>query len=623
MDKKQLIGFVLIFIILIAINFINKPSEEELAQQKKMQDSIALVQQQKNDIKSTDSSINFQNTDSISPDSNMVSDKDKLTYASFASYAMGKEKEFTLENENLLITFTNKGGKIKDVILKKYNSWLEDENHEKIVKPVELLNNPNDNFEFTLPVSDALNGNIKTGNIYFETDVSSDKITFKIQDAKGVFFKQTYTLNPDSYELEYSIEQFGLNLNNDNNIKLNWDVYLMPLEKAQQYENTYSTLFYKTESKVKHLSYTSKDDEKVDKNKILWVSNVNQFFNTTLMTSDNPFQSADFEVISHDKDEKVDYLKICKSNLEFPPTDNFKMKFLLAPNEFNLLKSYGSDLDMVIAYGWNIFGSINRWIIRPFFLFLNNIVGSMGIAIIILIFIIKGLLYPLNYKMLMSSTKMQVLKPEIDKIKEKTKDDTQQQQIKTMELYRKYGVSPFGGCLPMVLQMPIWFALFRFFPATIEFRHVPFLWADDLSSYESIAYLPFNIPMYGSHVSLFALLWGISSVIYAHYNMKTMDMGAGSSQTQAMKYMQYIMPVFFIVFFNSYASGLNVYMFFSNLFTILQTIITKRFIIDEDKVRAKLELKKDKPKKKSSFSQRLEEAMKQQQALADQKKKGK
>ena len=223
--------------------------------------------------------------------------------------------------------------------------------------------------------------------------------------------------------------------------------------------------------------------------------------------------------------------------------------------------------------------------------------------------------------MLLSSTKMAVLKPEIQKIKDKYKDDNQQTQVKTMELYRKYGVSPFGGCLPMILQMPIWFALFRFFPAAIEFRHVPFLWADDLSSYESIAYLPFSIPMYGQHVSLFALLWGISSVIYAHYNMKNMDMG--TTQNPAMKYMQYVMPLFFIVFFNSYASGLTIYMFFSNLFTILQTIITKRFILDEEKIREKLEIKKAKPKKKSKFATRLEEAMKQQQAMAEQKKKGK
>ena len=623
MDKKQIIGFVLIFILLIGINYINKPSEEELALQKKMQDSIAMVNQAKQNLNIQDSTSTFQSTSNSGNDSTVVSDKDRTMYASFASFAVGEEKEFTLENEKLKVTFTNKGGKIKSVLLKQYESWLEGENHEKIVKPVELINNPGDKFEYLLPVPEALNNKLSTANLFFNTDVKNDRITFKIEDAKGVHFTQTYVLKPDSYELTYDIDQFGLDVNDNNKVKLNWEVHLMPLEKARQYESTYSTLFYKSDKNVEHLSYTSKDEEIENVNKIQWVSNVNQFFNSTLIGDENKFNNAEFEVIVPDKKAKVDYLKICRTKLEFPATDNFKMKLLLAPNEFELLKTYDNELEMVISYGWNIFGAINRWVIRPMFLFLNDMVGSMGFAIIVLIFIIKGLLYPLNYRMLMSSTKMQVLKPEIDKMKEKFKDDTQQQQIKTMELYRKYGVSPFGGCLPMLLQMPIWFALFRFFPASIEFRHVPFLWANDLSSYESIAYLPFNIPMYGSHVSLFALLWGISSVIYAHYNMKTMDMGAGTSQTQAMKYMQYVMPIFFIVFFNSYASGLNVYMFFSNLFTILQTIITKRFIIDEEKVREKLEVKKEKPKKKSKFAQRLEDAMKQQQALAEQRKKGK
>jgi len=337
------------------------------------------------------------------------------------------------------------------------------------------------------------------------------------------------------------------------------------------------------------------------------------------MKGSEPFGGDKLEVIVPGKKEKVNYLKICKSTLQIPKSNDYKMAFYIGPNEYDNLKAYGNDLEMAIGFGWSIFGAINRHVIRPMFLFLSGLVGSMGLAIIILIFIIKGLLYPLNYKMLLSSTKMAVLKPEIQKIKDKYKDDNQQVQIKTMELYRKYGVSPFGGCLPMILQMPIWFALFRFFPAAIEFRQQPFLWAPDLSSYEAIAYLPFNIPMYGSHVSLFALLWGISSVIYAHYNMKNMDMG--TQQNPAMKYMQYLMPIFFIVFFNSYASGLTVYMFFSNLFTIAQTIITKNFILDEKKIREKLELKSAKPKKKSKFAQKLEEAMKQQQMERNRKGK--
>ena len=621
MDKKQLIGFVLIFGLLMAINFINKPSKEDL-QKQKLQDSLALVNKiVKDEAVDVPKTLAAENT-ILTPGPDTLADaKSQLVYGPLALFSTGEEKEFKLENEDIEITFSNKGGRIKNVRLKKYESWLEGKNHEKIVNPVELLNYPADKFEYSLPVTGAQNNNVNSENLYFDVTQNSNEITFQVSGNNGVSFLQKYTLQDKGYEINYEIVHTGLNLAKDDKLTLNWEVYLKGLEKAIQYEKTYTTLYFKTAKEVDHLSFSGNDEEEDAISQIEWVSNVNQFFNSTLMKKDQQFKSAKFEVVVPGEDEETDYLKICRSKLEFPETDNFKMSFFVGPNEFNTLKSYKNDLEMVVSFGWNIFGTINRWVVRPLFLFLFDIVGSMGIAIIVLIFIIKGLLYPLNYKMLLSSSKMQALKPEIDKLKEKYKDDAQQTQLKTMELYRKYGVSPFGGCLPMLLQMPIWIALFRFFPAAIEFRQVPFLWAPDLSSYESIAYLPFNIPMYGNHVSLFAMLWGISSVIYAHYNMKNMDMG--TSQNAAMKYMQYIMPVFFIVFFNSYASGLNVYMFFSNLFTILQTIVTKRFIIDEEKIRAKLELQFEKPKKKSKFTQRLEDAMKQQQELAEKKKRGK
>ncbi|MBK7094960.1 MAG: membrane protein insertase YidC [Saprospiraceae bacterium] len=621
MDKKQLIGFVLIFGLLMAINFINKPSKEEI-ERNNVQDSLALVQK-KTPVRDTESAKTLSDAKTIAAaaDDTLADAKSQLLFGSLASFSKGQEKEFKLENEDIEVTFSNKGGRIKNVRLKKYESWLEDKDHKKLVNPIELLNYPADKFEYILPVSGAQNNNVNSSELFFEVSESNNEINFRVDSKTGVVFSQTYKLDPKGYKIDYQINQSGLNLSKDDKLTLKWEVYLKGLEKALQYEKTYTTLYYKDAKDVDHLSFSSNDEEKEAISQIEWVSNVNQFFNSTLMKTDQQFQNAKFEVAVPGEDEVTDYIKICKTRLEFPETENFKMQFYVGPNEFKALKAFENDLEMVVSFGWNIFGAINRWVIRPMFLFLFDIVGSMGLAIIILIFIIKGLLSPLNHKMLLSSSKMQALKPEIDKLKEKHKDDAQQIQLKTMELYRKYGVSPFGGCLPMLLQMPIWIALFRFFPAAIEFRQVPFLWAPDLSSYESIAYLPFNIPMYGSHVSLFALLWGISSVIYAHYNMKNMDMG--TSQNQAMKYMQYIMPVFFIVFFNSYASGLNVYMFFSNLFTILQTTITKRFFIDEEKIRAKLELQKEKPKKKSKFTQRLEDAMKQQQELAEKKKKGK
>ena len=625
MDKKQILGFVLIFALLIIMQIMNKPSKEEIAK-KKMQDSIAMVEKQK--AVETNKELIDSNSNSDQKQAKAVSD-DSLTqkqtntiFGPFAGSSTGKEEEVVLENEDIKITFSNKGGRITNVWLKKYTKWLEDKDHKKVVEPLELLNYPKDKFEYILPVQGAQNSKVKTSDLYFKTEKSNNQVKFYVTGANGVSFTQTYKIKDKGFHIDYNVSHSGLDISDDNKIKFVWDVHLGKLEKASDYEKRYSALYYKSGEKVDHLSYMKTDEEDFKGEKIDWVSNSNQFFNSTLMKVTEDFSGSKLEqIVPDDKEVDADYLKICKTRLYLPESNNIDMAFYIGPNEFDNLKAYNDDLEMIIPFGWSIFGAINRWVIRPMFLFFSNILGSMGLGIILLIFIIKGLLYPLNYKMLLSSTKMAVLKPEIQKIKDKYKDDNQQTQVKTMELYRKYGVSPFGGCLPMILQMPIWFALFRFFPAAIEFRHIPFLWADDLSSYESIAYLPFSIPMYGQHVSLFALLWGISSVIYAHYNMKNMDMG--TTQNPAMKYMQYVMPLFFIVFFNSYASGLTVYMFFSNLFTIIQTIVTKKFILDEEKIREKLEIKKAKPKKKSKFAARLEEAMKQQQAMAEQKKKGK
>ncbi len=624
MDKKQILGFVLIFALLIVMQIMNKPTKEDI-EKKKMQDSIAMVESQKaselnKEFKADSNKYSIQNkVTSVSGDS-IFQKQPNATFGPFSNSATGKKEEVVLENDDIKITFSNKGGRITKVWLKKYTKWLEDENHNKVVEPLELLNYPKDKFEYILPVQGALNNKIKTSDLYFKTEKGNNQVKFTVSGTNGISFTQIYKIKDKGFHVDYTVSHSGLDISDDNKIKFIWDVYLGKLEKAYTYEKRYSSLFYKDPEAVDHLSYMKSDKTEKQGDKIEWVSNVNQFFNSTLMKVTEDFTGGTFEqIVPDDKKEIKDYLKICKTRLYLPENNDINMAFYIGPNEFDNLKAYNNDLEMIIPFGWNIFGAINRWVIRPMFLFFSNILGSMGLGIILLIFIIKGLLYPLNYKMLLSSTKMAVLKPEIQKIKDKYKDDSQQVQIKTMELYRKYGVSPFGGCLPMILQMPIWFALFRFFPAAIEFRHIPFLWADDLSSYESIAYLPFNIPMYGQHVSLFALLWGISSVIYAHYNMKNMDMG--TTQNPAMKYMQYVMPLFFIVFFNSYASGLTIYMFFSNLFTILQTIITKRFILDEDKIREKLEFKKSKPKKKSKFAQKLEEAMKQQQAMAEKKKK--
>ena len=270
----------------------------------------------------------------------------------------------------------------------------------------------------------------------------------------------------------------------------------------------------------------------------------------------------------------------------------------------------------VISFGSSIFGGINRWVIRPLFDFLSSFIGNMGISILVLTLIVKLLVYPLTYKMLVSNVKMQVLKPELEKMKAKLKDDSQAQQVQQMKMYQEYGASPLGGCLPMVLQMPIWFALYRFFPASIQFRQESFLWASDLSTYDVLTKIPEWIPFMQGHISLFAVLWAITTVIYAYYNSKHNDYSA----QPMMKYFQYVMPVMFLGFFNSFASGLTAYLLFSNTFNIAQTIITKNFLIDHDKLKAKMDANKKKPKKTTGFSARLQDALKEQQKQKAKKK---
>jgi YidC/Oxa1 family membrane protein insertase len=292
---------------------------------------------------------------------------------------------------------------------------------------------------------------------------------------------------------------------------------------------------------------------------------------------------------------------------------SYDMTWYIGPNEFERLRAHDLDMEDIVPFGWSIFGTINRWVVRPIFSFLSNFIGNKGIVILFLTLIVKSLVYPLTYKMLYSQSKMGALKPQMAKLREKYKDDQQKVQMETMKIYREYGVNPAGGCFPMVLQMPIWFALYRFFPASIEFRQASFLWANDLSSYDVFFRLPFEIPFLGDHLSLFTFLWAISMVVYTYYNSKIMDM---NSINPMMKYMQYMMPLMFIFFFNSYASGLTCYLLFSNLMNITQTLVTKNYLINNDKILAELDANKKKPKKKGGFQQRLEKAMQEQQKIA-------
>ncbi|MEM7105194.1 MAG: membrane protein insertase YidC [Bacteroidota bacterium] len=619
MDRNTITGLVLIFFLLMAMSWFQRKSPEEIERMQFVQDSLRMEQLRLDSLEKLGEQPNISTFEEDSKFGDLSdSVKNRMLsseFGAFAESANGTEKEVVLENELIRIVFNTKGAKIKEVLLKEYSKFAREEDGsygEKV--PLKLLEDEKNKFEYILPVSSAESNYVYTSDLYFTANTSSDRVVFRANAGDGRYFEQTFKLNSNSYLIDHDIRFVGMErvlTRTEKSIKLNWVNYLDHLEKNPQYEAMYSTVYYKEAEEDPSYCSCRKSVEEERDTPLKWVSHAQQFFNSTLIAKNN-FSSANLTTEIYDKD--AEDLKKLTSEIEIPfgntSDENFQMQFFFGPNEFKTLKSLEIDLEDIIPFGWSIFGWINRVVIRPLFTFLAGFIGSYGVIILVLTLLVKLLLFPLTYKMLYSQAKMGALKPELAKLKEKIGDDQQKIQMEQMKLYRETGVSPLGGCMPMVLQMPIWFALYRFFPASIEFRQKGFLWADDLSSFDSIMSLPFDIPMYGAHVSLFTLLWAFTTVIYSYYNSKHMDFSANPM----MKYIQYFMPIMFIVFFNSYSSGLTCYLFFSNVFNISSTIITKQFVIDNEKIKAELEANKKKPKKKGGFSERLEKAMKEQQA---------
>ena len=615
MERNQILGLILIFTTLLVWTFISKPSSEELEKRQKTRDSLALAD--KTPAAKADTTTIVQPTLSAS-DSGQVA-ANVSVYGPFAAASAGQEETVGLENDLIKIQFSTKGGRITSAILKKHYKTVTDSTGKDSRELVNIMDNPANQFEYRLPLSNKQT--ISTANLYFTPTKNGNTITFRASAGDNAFFEQTYTLAPDNYTLAYSIKTQGLNSvisPSAKSLQLHWENNLNKLEKSQQFEQNYSTAYYReVDESTDYCKCVSDDTKELKEKGVEWVSHTNQFFNTTLMSKGKPFGPSTLTTKMTDL-KSSDILKVVTSDISVPlDNGSHDMTLYIGPNEYKRLTAFDNKLEEIIPFGSSIFGTINRWVIRPFFDFLSEFISSKGIVILLLIFIIKMALYPLMYKMLYSQAKMGALKPELAQLKEKYKDDMQKQQMETMKIYREYGVSPFGGCLPMLLQMPIWYALFRFFPASITFRQEPFLWASDLSTYDVFFDHGVDIPFMGTHISLFTLLWAFSTILYTYYNMQNVDLSANP----AMKYVQYIMPVMFLGFFNSYASGLTAYMFFSNLINILQTIVTKKYVFDEEKIRQELLKEKAKPKKKSGFQARLEEAMKQQQAIQEQKKK--
>lgn len=629
MDKNTILGFALIALIFIGFSQLNKPTEADLAKQKQYNDSIALVQQSKTDV-TANKAISSDTTAAIaSNDTAKMTD----TFGDFSASAVGVEKFYTLENELIKLTFTNKGGRIYSVQLKNFRT------HDSL--PLILFDGKESNMGFTLVTNN--NRVLNTNDLYFEPvsgitkdTKGSQTLLLRLKTAKQGYIDFAYTLPANNYMVSFGIKANNMNTvvpAGTNFLDMQWESKIRQQEKGRKFENQYSSIEYKyVADDVEKLS-ESKDDERELPNKVKWIAFKDQFFSSILISNEG-ITSAKLK--SKLEQEDSGYLKSYKANMSvgFDPTGKTPTTFNLffGPNQYKVLKALdannnGDDklnLTKLIPLGWGIFGWINQIAVIPMFNLFSRFMSNFGLIILLMTIVIKMVLFPLTYKSYMSSAKMRVLKPEIDEINARIPaEKAAERQKATMELYSKVGVSPLSGCLPSLLSMPILLAMFSFFPAAIELRQQSFLWATDLSAYDSVYTLPFTIPFgFGNHVSLFSLLMTVTTIVYTKLNMAntTTDQPGGAM----MKWMMYLMPIMFLFIFNSYASGLSYYYFISTLISIIQTYTIRAFV-DDKKILSQLHAKRvhnsKKPVKKNSFMERLEKMQHEQQKAVRNRKK--
>ncbi len=605
MDRNSITGILLITVILAFFWWMNKPTEDQLKAIERQRDSLSRVEQtlREADKNGVINEISGSKKEALPANNKTINKQDDIVQQSglFSEAVKGENKFITLENKEVKVIFSSKGGRIYSVELKNYLT------HDK--KPLVLFTGDSNRFGFTFTHNNRV---YHTNDLPFTpVQQGTNKIDFVINAENEGSLTFAYELPEDGFMVNYAI-----NSNNMDNIittqrgglEIEWKMEVTAKEKSTNFERRYSGVYYKYyQDEVDHINAKNTTEDLVTKLK--WIAFKDQFFSSVFIADDHFLNgTVKVEVPEDDTDKTilnaVSYLSIPYKGNE---TNNFT--FYFGPNDFKILKNYEElDLQKLVYLGWGFLRYINLVVIEVFH-FLEGFISNYGIIILLLTVMIKLLLFPLTYKSYMSTAKMRVLKPQIDAINAKIpKDKAMERQQAVMGLYKKAGVSQLGGCLPMLLQMPILFAMFQFFPASIELRQESFLWATDLSSYDSIWDFGFNIPFYGDHMSLFCLLMTATNIVYTYINQ---EMTQSSAQMPGMKGMMYMMPVMFLVFFNNYASGLSYYYFISTLMTIGQTLFIRQFV-DEKALLAKLEANKKKPKNKSGFQKRLEDMQKQQ-----------
>ena len=606
MDRNTITGLVVIALILIGYSYFMSPSKEELKAMH-VRDSIARVEAQRAAALEKERQADFaaqqQNTETQQAGTEAIFKQDSLPV-----------EQYTLENNKIKLHINTKGGCIDYVDLKGYRT------HDSL--PLILWKDHKSSMGLNFY---ARNKQINTADLIFVPNTNQKELnaegaeqvlTMRAYVDENKYLEFEYKLAPDSYMVDFNINTYNLNdviASNTNFLTLYWGVDMPQLEKSRDFESRYTGVYYNfSNNDVEHLSLTG--DEKVDlPTSVKWVAYKQQFFSSVLIANES-FPNV---LVSTANNTTPGFLKTADAEISLPYSgkaiEKYDMRFYFGPNSYPTLREYGKDIDLpkLVDLGWKWIAWFNRYVVIPIFNFLEtNVTLNYGLIIFLLTLIIKLVLFPLTYKSYMSQAKMRVLKPQIDEINKKIPaDKAMERQQAVMKLYKKAGVNPMGGCLPMLLQMPILIALFYFFPGAIELRQKSFLWATDLASYDSIATLPFTIPFYGNHVSLFCLLMTITNILYMWYNSKNQPQ---NDQMKGMQVMMYIMPIMFLFIFNSYSSGLSYYYFIATLITIVQTWAIRKFVNDE-KLLKQIELAKTKPVKKSKFQQKLEEMQRMQE----------
>lgn len=619
LDVNSLIGFGLIFVILIYMFYINQPTEAELAA-KKIAETEAAAQASSDAEQALNPGSSLSGMPAVSNDISPTDSTAVEAYgASVGAFAATKiiPGSSRLENTLLALEVAHKGGQLVLAENKKYKTYDS--------VPVYLIKDGNALFNISFTTQD--NRLLETKDLYFEPSLRSENgkevLTMKAKVSEKEYLMFVYALRADEYMVDFTIKSIGLSavFNQTKQPSLDWQLKTIRHSKSVQYENRYTRLNYKFEGdKLDKLSDSSDDD--AQEKEVAWVSYRQHFF-SSILAVDPVLKQANFSSTNliEEESKTAAYTKIYRTEapLEYSAGElDYRMNWYLGPTDVAQLAKYETlGLEDSIPFGWGIFGWINRYVFTPAYTFLSGML-PYGIAIIVMTILVRLLMSPVTYKSYLSQAKMKVLKPEITEINEKFKDNAMKKQQETMKLYNKAGVNPMSGCLPALLQMPIFYALFMFFPTSFALRQKSFLWADDLSSYDTIFELPFNIPFYGDHVSLFPIL---ASVAIFFYMMMTTGQNMPTQPGMPnMKFILYLSPVMMLIFFNSYASGLSLYYFVSNLITIFIMLAIKNFILDDEKIHARIQANKEKPKKEGKFQTKMREIMEQAEAQKKLKK---